>query len=97
VRIAVIGLGDIAQKAYLPVLAARRDVELVFCTRNIDVLKKVAEQYRVPETANSLQVLLDIHAKSESRIDAAFVHTATESHVDIVSQCLRAGIPVLVD
>ncbi|MDX6228755.1 MAG: hypothetical protein QOI76_2145, partial [Frankiales bacterium] len=33
-RVAVIGLGDIARKAYLPVLAALPDVQLHLVTRN---------------------------------------------------------------
>lgn len=37
-KIAMIGLGDIAQKAYLPVLAQWPDIELVLCTRNPKVL-----------------------------------------------------------
>ena len=33
-RVAVVGLGDIAAKAYLPVLAATAGVELVPCSRD---------------------------------------------------------------
>lgn len=33
-RIGIIGLGDIAQKAYLPVLSKKEGIELVLCTRN---------------------------------------------------------------
>ncbi|MEF1307816.1 gfo/Idh/MocA family oxidoreductase, partial [Vibrio owensii] len=33
-KIGIIGLGDIAQKAYLPVITQLPNVELVFCTRN---------------------------------------------------------------
>lgn len=31
-KIGIIGLGDIAQKAYLPAITQHSDVELVFCT-----------------------------------------------------------------
>ena len=38
-RIGVIGLGNICEKAYLPVITAIEDVELIFCTRNEEKLK----------------------------------------------------------
>lgn len=91
VRIAVVGLGSIAQKAYLPVLTARDDVELVFCTRNEEKLRALSRSYRVSETASSVDELLGMH------IDAAFVHTSTESHVAVSAKLLRAGIHVYVD
>lgn len=45
-KIGIIGLGDIAQKAYLPVITQHSDVELVFCTRNSEVLNQLARRYR---------------------------------------------------
>jgi virulence factor len=92
-RVAVVGLGSIARKAYLPVLAARADVELVFCTRNREALDALARQYRVAECVGSIDELLDLPKKAS----AAFVHSATESHVDIVGRLLSAGVPAYVD
>ena len=43
-RIAMIGLGDIAQKAYLPLLASDERVTPLLCTRNPSVLEKLARQ-----------------------------------------------------
>lgn len=37
-RIALVGLGDIAQKAYLPLLASDEQVTPLLCTRNPAVL-----------------------------------------------------------
>ncbi|MBK1810946.1 Gfo/Idh/MocA family oxidoreductase [Clostridium sp. YIM B02505] len=90
-RIGVIGLGGIAQKAYLPVITAREDIELVFCTRNIEKLKKQAKKYRVNEYTTSIDDLIN------SNIQAAFVHTATESHFEICKKLLMSGIHVYVD
>lgn len=45
-KIGIIGLGDIAQKAYLPIITQHSDVELVFCTRNSEVLNQLARRYR---------------------------------------------------
>jgi virulence factor len=92
-RIAVIGLGSIARKAYLPVLAARADVELVFCTRNRETLDGLSRQYRVAQCVTNVDELLSL----PNKVSAAFVHTATESHVDVVGQLLSSGVPVYVD
>ncbi|MFD2611762.1 Gfo/Idh/MocA family protein [Paenibacillus gansuensis] len=90
-KLGIIGLGDIACKAYLPVITARNDVELVFCTRNRQTLEHVSSMYRIQNKAASVDELL-LHG-----IDAAFVHTATESHPEIVEKLLRAGVHVYVD
>lgn len=90
-RIAVVGLGSIARKAYLPVLAARDDVELVFCTRNPTTLRTLSQTYRIRESVGAVAELPGM------RVDAAFVHTSTESHVQVAEQLLAAGIHVYVD
>ncbi|END2486654.1 TPA: hypothetical protein ACGUPI_005154 [Vibrio vulnificus] len=46
-KIAMIGLGDIAQKAYLPVITQMADIELVLCTRDGALLEQLAKQYRI--------------------------------------------------
>lgn len=90
-RIAMIGLGDIAQKAYLPVITTRDDIELVFCTRNQNTLDRLTKMYRVSESVNNIDDLLD------KALDAAFVHTSTESHTDIVRKLLQHDIHVYLD
>lgn len=90
-RIAVIGLGGIARKAYLPVITARADVELVFCTRDRGALEQLSRAHRVAEAVD------DVDALSGMKVDAAFVHTATESHVGVAGKLLREGIHVYVD
>src|SRR4051794_27452873 len=90
-RIGVVGLGDIAQKAYLPVLSARDDLELALMTRNPDRLDRLGRQYGVARRTTDLDDLLDVG------IDAAFVHASTEAHAELVERLLEAGIPGLVD
>jgi virulence factor len=90
-RIAMIGLGDIAQKAYLPVLGPRPDVELVFVTRNVDTLAQWGATWRVER----LHATLD--AAFAEGLDGAFVHAATAAHPALVRQLLEAGVPTLVD
>ena len=90
-RVGVIGLGDIARKAYLPVLTARDDVELSLMTRNPARLADIAGQYGIARCTTRFEDLLD------GTLDAAFVHASTAAHVDLVERLLHAGVPVLVD
>ncbi|MGA8995259.1 MAG: Gfo/Idh/MocA family oxidoreductase [Nocardioidaceae bacterium] len=90
-RVGVVGIGDIAEKAYLPVLSALPGVELALVTRSVDTLARVGAQYGVARRTTRLEDLLD------AGIDAAFVHAATQAHAGIVERLLVAGVPVLVD
>ncbi|MEV7414052.1 Gfo/Idh/MocA family oxidoreductase [Streptomyces sp. NPDC089919] len=92
-KVGCIGLGDIAQKAYLPVLATRPDLELHLQTRSPATLDAVGEQYRIPAERRhaSLDALL------EEGLDAAFVHAPTAVHPEIVGRLLAAGVATYVD
>ena len=74
----MIGLGDIAQKAYLPVLTARSDVELHLLTRDPAKLDRIGDAYRIPHRYTEIDVLLD------AGVEAAFVHAATSAHLPLV-------------
>jgi virulence factor len=90
-RIAMIGLGDIARKAYLPVLGPRPDVELTFVTRNTEALAELGAAWRVD------RLHTDIDTALAQGLDGAFVHAATAAHPEIVRRLLEAGVPTLVD
>lgn len=89
-KIGVIGLGDIAQKAYLPVLCSR-ELELHLYTRDLEKLFRIGRQYRVQNLHQNFESLLN------SGIQAAFVHTSTGSHVEIIQMLLMNDIHVYVD
>ena len=89
-KIGIIGLGDIAQKAYLPVLSSK-DLEIHLFTRNHERLVQIGRQYRMNNIHSNLESLL------ESGIRGAFVHTSTESHESIIEQLLMHNIHVYVD
>lgn len=90
-KIGVIGLGDIARKAYLPVLAAQPGLELHLHTRTPATLDEVGDRYRLPHRHTTLDALLD------QGLDAAFVHASTLSHVAITERLIEAGVPAYVD
>ncbi|MEU2722831.1 Gfo/Idh/MocA family protein [Streptomyces smyrnaeus] len=92
-RIGVIGLGDIAKKAYLPVLMAQPGLEPHLVTRTPATLASVGDAYRVPAAHRHT----DLDGLLAARPDAAFVHAATSAHPELVHRLLDAGVPTFVD
>ncbi|GHG04143.1 Gfo/Idh/MocA family protein [Thalassotalea marina] len=90
-RIASIGLGDIAQKAYLPVVCNHVEITPVLCTRNTELLKALAKQYRVEECHTNLASLI------LAKPDAAMIHSSTESHFELAKTLIQNNIPVFID
>ncbi|NGO73586.1 Gfo/Idh/MocA family oxidoreductase [Streptomyces boncukensis] len=92
-KIGVIGLGDIARKAYLPVLAAQPGLEPHLVTRTPATLEQLGAAHRVPgeNRHTGLDGLL------AARPDAAFVHATTAAHPELVTRLLEAGVPTYVD
>jgi virulence factor len=90
-RIAIIGLGSIAQKAYLPILATWDGIEPLFCSRTASTVKALQAKYRVTRGTTRLDQLLDWQPK------AAFILTTTSAHFEIASQLLAAGVDVFLE
>ncbi|SDM77365.1 Gfo/Idh/MocA family protein [Sediminibacillus halophilus] len=89
-RIGIVGLGNIAQKAYLPILMKETDWELAGAySPNQTKREKLCRNLRI-NTFNSL-------ASLSSQSDAVFVHTSTETHFEVVSFLLGQGNDVYVD
>lgn len=66
-RVAIIGIGAIAKKAYLPILSVMKDVELLISTRNKEVLEEVSNKYKIDRAYNKIENLL------KEDIDAAII------------------------
>jgi virulence factor len=90
-KFGVIGLGNIAQKAYLPVYSSMKDIDFHFYTRNQQKLEALGNQFRFKNLHSELESLLN------SGISGAFVHSSTSSHEEIVHELLRRNIHVFVD
>ncbi|MBP2075942.1 Gfo/Idh/MocA family protein [Oceanobacillus polygoni] len=89
-RIAMIGLGGIAQKAYLPILTKETEWQFVGAfSPNAKKRKQICQQYRIQDF-HSISALIQAS-------DAVFVHSSTESHFELVSELLRNGKDVYVD
>tara|TARA_R110001583_G_scaffold77554_1_gene211066 strand:+ start:4743 stop:5690 length:948 start_codon:yes stop_codon:yes gene_type:complete len=90
-RIAMVGLGDIAQKAYLPIISQHLNIQPVLCSRNESTVKYLADKYRISEVYTDYKRLL------QSKPDAIMIHSATESHYQLAKLALEYKIPVYVD
>ncbi|CAL9611642.1 Gfo/Idh/MocA family protein [Streptomyces pilosus] len=92
-KVGCIGLGDIARKAYLPVLAVQPGVELHLQTRTPATLERVADGLHLPPGRRHR----DLGSLIAEGLDAAFVHAPTPAHPEIVTRLLEAGVPTYVD
>jgi virulence factor len=91
-RVLMAGLGDIARKAYLPVLATTPGIELHLATRNRAVLTELGATYRIAHLHDGLDAAL-----AAASFDAAFVHSATAAHPSMAEALLHHGAAVFVD
>lgn len=91
IKIGIIGLGDIAQKAYLPIYAATANVEFHLFTPNQQKAAAIAQKYRFKDVHGTIESII------QSGITAAFVHSSTETHEVIIRQLVTNGIHVFVD
>ncbi|TWT09830.1 Gfo/Idh/MocA family protein [Streptococcus sp. sy004] len=89
--IGLVGLGAIAQKAYLPFMRQIKDVHWHLFTRNQDVLTEVASCFGHQTIYTSLESL------AAANLDGVFIHAATKAHVEIAQIFLKKGIPVYMD
>ncbi|WP_421507261.1 Gfo/Idh/MocA family protein [Erwinia rhapontici] len=89
-KVGIVGLGGIAQKAWLPVLTKTDGWQIAGAfSPNQEKARPVCDSYRIP----LLRSLDDLAAAS----DAVFVHSTTASHYAIVDRLLHAGVDVCVD
>lgn len=90
--VGILGAGDIARKAYLPLLSSWPGVRIAgLYNRTRQTAEAVAERWHLPVTAESVESLLAMG------LDAAFVLTSTESHEELIRHLLEADIDVFVE
>ena len=92
-KVGCIGLGDIAQKVYLPVLALQPGIDLHLQTRTPATLHRVAEKLHVTQDRRHT----DLDGLLAQDLDAAFVHAPTAAHPEIITRLLETGVPTYVD
>ncbi|PZG88955.1 oxidoreductase [Streptomyces sp. NTH33] len=92
-KVGCVGLGDIARKAYLPVLGTLPGIDLHLQTRTPATLQRVADGLHLPAERRHA----DLDSLLDQGLDAAFVHAPTAVHPEIVGRLLEAGVPTYVD
>lgn len=90
-KIAIIGLGSIAKKAYLPILSVMEDVELYISTRNKKVLDEVSNKYKIDRAYMNYENLL------LEGIDGAIISTHADGHYEIAKKLIKNGVNVYID
>lgn len=90
-RLGIIGIGGISQKAYLPYLRSLPGIDWHLFTRNQTVLAETAALFGQATTYQNLDDLL------AAGLDGVLIHAATVAHEELASQFLSRGIPVYMD
>jgi len=91
-RLAMIGVGNIAQKAYFPLLATMEDVELEsVMSRSRQSVEKAQRRWSIPKGFTELREVI------ESKPDACLVVAATSAHYQIASELLANGLDVYLE
>ena len=87
-RLAIVGVGDVAQRDYLPEVGRLADrVELVVaCSRTADRARDVAERFLIPRWTTSYD-----EAVNADDVDAVLNLTPFSLHVDVTLAALAAG------
>ncbi|MEO7587847.1 MAG: Gfo/Idh/MocA family oxidoreductase [Arachnia sp.] len=100
VRVAVIGLGAVAQSVHLPIVQRNRaDVDLVaLCEVSPSRLATIGRRYGVPSAGwfATAQDLASAILQGRVSVDAAIVAT-TGNHADDALTLIRAGVRVLAE
>jgi predicted dehydrogenase len=92
-KIAVIGLGRVAQLIHLPILSKLGNVEVSSIAEiNKNRLKTIGEKFNIKQQFSDYKDLL---VKDE--IDAVVIATPTNTHAEIAIDCLNAGKHVLIE
>lgn len=90
-KIAIIGLGSIAKKAYLPILSVMEGVELYISTRNKKVLDEVSNKYKIDRSYINYENLIS------ENIDGAIISTHADGHYEIAKKLIENGVNVYID
>ncbi|CAM4277294.1 Gfo/Idh/MocA family oxidoreductase [Erysipelothrix inopinata] len=91
-KIGIIGLGNIAMKAYLPTYSNLNSrVDWCLYSSNSDKLETLTKTYGFKNTFTDLDELVNCG------LDAVMIHTPTDTHAELIQKFLEAKIHVYVD
>ncbi|MFZ8763525.1 Gfo/Idh/MocA family protein [Enterococcus diestrammenae] len=91
-KIGVVGIGGIAQKAYLPVYSENRhQTTFLFASSNPETRQLLQANYQFQNVYGSIQEVL------AEKPDGVMIHAATKVHYQLTKTCLEAGVHVFMD
>lgn len=92
-KIAVIGLGGIAQLVHLPILSKLVNVQIAAVVdRNKNQLNSVGDIFKIENRYTDHKEMLD-----KEDIDAVIIATPTNTHLEIALDCLKASKHILIE
>jgi predicted dehydrogenase len=92
-KIAIVGLGGVAQLVHLPVLSKFNDAEVTSVAEiNKSRLNTIADKFSIKDRYTDYKELL-----SNSDVDAVIIATPTSTHQEVAIGCLKAGKDVLIE
>jgi virulence factor len=91
IKAAVIGLGDIAKKAFLPILSALEGVDLFLYNRTPEKVAYYQQLYRIQDGSSNLEDVFTWQPQ------AAFILTTPQTHFEFIRSFLQAGIDVFTE
>ncbi|MDP2948667.1 MAG: Gfo/Idh/MocA family oxidoreductase [Chloroflexota bacterium] len=93
VRVAVVGVGNVAQLAHLPVLSGMRAATIAaVCDTDPERAKRAAERWGAGHAWTDYEAML-----REEELDLVDVCTPPGTHLHIVKKALERGIPCIVE
>ena len=91
-NLALIGVGEIAQKAYLPLLKTMEGVQIdSVMSRSAEAVEKTQARWQIPKGFTQLKEVI------ASRPDACLVLTTTTAHYQVAAELLENGIDVYLE
>ncbi len=91
-KIGILGGGDIAWKAYFPMLVKWPGITITgIYSRSITTVDKIGQHFNIDARTTKLDELID------SGIQAALVLTSTDSHYELCKKLLLSGVDVYVE
>ena len=94
VKLAIVGLGGIAQVIHMPILSRMEEVEITaVCDSDLSKCKNIASRYNVGKYYKDIEKMLE----ENPEISAVIIAAQTNVHKDISIKCLQAEKDILIE
>ena len=94
VKLAIVGLGGIAQVIHMPILSRMEDVEITaVCDSDLSKCKNIASRYNVGKYYKDIEKMLE----ENPEVSAVIIAAQTNVHKDISIKCLQAEKDILIE